>query len=1095
MLPSPTLQVKRKREENSHPSSNDHQEEGHSEEPAHLLMREQLERFRIEKLMKLKTEKERYEARKKELEILEKFMYSSSSGSNDDETRPQEVSHEKQQQDHEPQDQTIDPILDDILSSQKNLVHIHVGGKNFVTTLQTLTKRENMIKVMLNSDFKIDKDENGAILFKDRNPDYFPHILEHLRTGSTTHIGLWEEHGAESIQHLKNLLEESDFFGTTKLSERICQLLTEFGEQPEGMQEDDDDDVQEVTMPTVFNDTMVSENQHLADDEWISKFNQLTVQEKSRVEKYFNEHESLLEQEKQIVLEKESNLQPTFITFNVRGVKFSINIEKLVKHSESIFIDMLRKMDKTSSIFLDRDPDVYGVIFNYLESGNTSCIPKELPKQKQIYKEAKELRLRELTEYFDPFRYPIELLGEKLIKMKQEEDLLRNLYVVDRDNSMLDDPYLHLVSVFGTDHQLRDFSRYDPPKGIGLLFDFEDPNEASAFSSKKNSIPSVPKLCESRQDFFRQFNAFTYGLFKDMDWNNCFVAGGSVLAAALQVEQIKLRDHFKNPTHSNTDLDEPNENLLYNWDNDDGDVVIEHEHSKDEKVLNSDDEYVTDSEGESENESDYDSNVELVKPEMFDCRLARYYTSSNTWKNSDIDLFFYGLSEEQAENKIIEIFNLFKKNLKKIPHQFYKVPSLGKFTIDDIVTFRTEHAITFRFNNPIRPVQIILRIYKNPAEILMGFDVPSCCFGFDGNQLYCLPRAKEAIRMRCNWVDPDRQSTTYEVRLVKYAMRGFRIGVPGFSFKKVRDPIFVRPDKLRVFCARNSKAGIAKFTGLAKILIMRLTYRCPFVHSILQRAMTRAQVSKARDILKPNENHDYAQVSFVRTRRERAISISRDWSKREARLQYVIHELHKQPFFVQTLNDIDGILNITHCKEYALPQKIKWITIEPGRQYVGSFHPSTINFFADAYSKAATCVWKSKYVWEWRKDNSTYEKQQFDVDTSCELERRFKKFFKEETLSKKHSPTRYYRINEYQYVDLLKMVLVDKSGPVEKKKAVQRRRTARKLVKKSVRTEHKHRSLSKEPQENEIVEVSSDDSDVEHFPELTQNKLSGVFFF
>ena len=69
------------------------------------------------------------------------------------------------------------------------------GRKNFVTTLNTLTKRENMIKVMMNSDFKIDRDENGAILFKDRNPDYFPLILEHLRTGkfSTRKVSIRNE--------------------------------------------------------------------------------------------------------------------------------------------------------------------------------------------------------------------------------------------------------------------------------------------------------------------------------------------------------------------------------------------------------------------------------------------------------------------------------------------------------------------------------------------------------------------------------------------------------------------------------------------------------------------------------------------------------------------------------------------------------------------------------------------------------------------------------------------------------------------------------------------------------------------------------------
>ncbi|KAF0979223.1 hypothetical protein FDP41_001566 [Naegleria fowleri] len=270
--------------------------------------------------------------------------------------------------------------------------------------------------------------------------------------------------------------------------------------------------------------------------------------------------------------------------------------------------------------------------------------------------------------------------------MKKEEDLLRNLYVIDRDNSMLDDPYLHLVSVYGPDHQLREleFSKYEPPKGIGLLFDFEDP------------------------DFFLQFNAFTYDLFKDMDWSNCFVAGGSVLAAALKVEQIKL--HLK---QKKTDKDEPNDHVLYDYDNDGGDVV-EQTHKVDEDVIaeNSDDDYFTDSsdcnsDSESSSYDDNDLNTKIVNPERFDSSLAEYYSRSDSWKNSDIDLFFYGLSEQQAEKKIIGVYNLIKKNLSKIPKKFYKVDLDTSDRIDDIVTYRTEHAITFRFNYPIRPIQII----------------------------------------------------------------------------------------------------------------------------------------------------------------------------------------------------------------------------------------------------------------------------------------------------------------------------------------------------------------------------------------------------
>lgn len=33
---------------------------------------------------------------------------------------------------------------------------------------------------------------------------------------------------------------------------------------------------------------------------------------------------------------------------------------------------------------------------------------------------------------------------------------------------------------------------------------------------------------------------------------------------------------------------------------------------------------------------------------------------------------------------------------------------------------------------PIRNIQIILRLYKSPAEILAGFDIDCACFGYDG---------------------------------------------------------------------------------------------------------------------------------------------------------------------------------------------------------------------------------------------------------------------------------------------------------------------------------------------------------------------------
>ena len=38
-------------------------------------------------------------------------------------------------------------------------------------------------------------------------------------------------------------------------------------------------------------------------------------------------------------------------------------------------------------------------------------------------------------------------------------------------------------------------------------------------------------------------------------------------------------------------------------------------------------------------------------------------------------------------------------------------------------------------------VQIILRVYHSPSEVLCGFDVDPCCVGYDGTTVWALPRA------------------------------------------------------------------------------------------------------------------------------------------------------------------------------------------------------------------------------------------------------------------------------------------------------------------------------------------------------------------
>ena len=122
------------------------------------------------------------------------------------------------------------------------------------------------------------------------------------------------------------------------------------------------------------------------------------------------------------------------------------------------------------------------------------------------------------------------------------------------------------------------------------------------------------------------------------------------------------------------------------------------------------------------------------------------------------------------------------------------------------LAFRSAYAISIVSQFPYRHIQIVLRLYSSPAEILMGFDVDSCSCGFDGKQVYMTPRCHQALIRQMNTVDMTRRSPTYELRLAKYADRGFEVEVPMLQREKIDPMIFEKPwDEVR---------------GLAKLLLL-----------------------------------------------------------------------------------------------------------------------------------------------------------------------------------------------------------------------------------------------------------------------------------
>eukprot|EP01105_Mastigella_eilhardi_P009638 TRINITY_DN226_c0_g1_i1.p1 TRINITY_DN226_c0_g1~~TRINITY_DN226_c0_g1_i1.p1 ORF type:complete len:785 (-),score=192.29 TRINITY_DN226_c0_g1_i1:110-2389(-) len=161
-----------------------------------------------------------------------------------------------------------------------------------------------------------------------------------------------------------------------------------------------------------------------------------------------------------------------------------------------------------------------------------------------------------------------------------------------------------------------------------------------------------------------------------------------------------------------------------------------------------------------------------------------------TAKSSDIDLFLYDIADDsQANDKLRSIYETVQKNCKN----------------DACPILRTFRAVTILCEFPMRHVQVILKLFKSPAEVLLGFDIDCCCAGFDGTDTWAMERFMEAHNKSYNLVNTTRRSLTYEPRLFKYGKRGYAIAVPDLDKSHVDPAIFNQPQD--------------KAAGLTKLLL------------------------------------------------------------------------------------------------------------------------------------------------------------------------------------------------------------------------------------------------------------------------------------
>ena len=145
-------------------------------------------------------------------------------------------------------------------------------------------------------------------------------------------------------------------------------------------------------------------------------------------------------------------------------------------------------------------------------------------------------------------------------------------------------------------------------------------------------------------------------------------------------------------------------------------------------------------------------------------------TSSHI-QDSDLDIFLYGLDAEQANQKVDEIYNVWKNNL----------PASNQNTLV-VKNFKT---INFIPDYPNRRIQVVLKLFKSPTQVFLGFDLDACAIGFDGTRALMLPRCARAIETGYNVFTMDfvwghylkGRNASREARIFKYAERGFGLRI------------------------------------------------------------------------------------------------------------------------------------------------------------------------------------------------------------------------------------------------------------------------------------------------------------------------------
>lgn len=351
-------------------------------------------------------------------------------------------------------------------------------------------------------------------------------------------------------------------------------------------------------------------------------------------------------------------------------------------------------------------------------------------------------------------------------------------------------------------------------------------------------------------------------------------------------------------------------------------------------------------------------NCLLPVPEEFNInkRKLREYYHEKFCPASDVDLFLYGLTHDEAIEKMKQIEQAVRDSV-----------------LQEITVVRTKYAVTIASQYPVRHIQIVLRVYKSIGEILTGFDIDAAGGAYDGKQVYVTPRALGSFISQINHVDLSRRSPSYENRLSKYSHRNFEVHWPDLDRSRVDPTIFER--------------SFQRTLGLARLLVLE---RLPTT-SVREKYQNKRRQERGRPQLYRNHFQNFGDIKnrhedevadwlseedvsnyhtftipygekFNAKKIEklcysRDLLLNAEWNQPKERKVYI----HRHPAFFGRVQDViedccgscpvptteEEIETAEKEAEIYISGPVKFLIDDPGRQQIGSFNPLTEQDWTD----------------------------------------------------------------------------------------------------------------------------------------------------